>query len=259
MGWGSFTQLTKGWGSKSSFPPSTVRSLLSNPSENILYAPGCPRNWVGYLARYPTPLGVLEKFVQNESVLIFRPLDIYMSTCESGFRSTSAASEFVGGRVVRTDERAEGPTRSSKATLVVQHETIRVIRRKLPHPQSPVHVNVTWKENSKHKEIGWTPPLGIATIPWTCPVCPMEMSRLSRGHSIQSMWNYTEIRSGRPRCPGDSPPNLRGIRTTKFLHSGTEKSSNCNESSEAFPRIFWTIRTFYSQNEDFRRDSPWKS
>ena len=36
----------------------------------------------------------------------------------------------------------------------------------------------------------------IATIPWTCPVCPAEMSRLSRGHSVQSMWNHAENRVG---------------------------------------------------------------
>ena len=28
-----------------------------------------------------------------------------------------------------------------------------------------------------------------------------------RERSVQSMWHYTEIRSGRPRCPRDSPPN----------------------------------------------------
>ena len=27
-----------------------------------------------------------------------------------------------------------------------------------------------------------------------CAVCPVEMSRASRGHSVQSMWNYTQAR-----------------------------------------------------------------
>ena len=36
------------------------------------------------------------------------------------------------------------------------------------------------------------------------------MSRLSRGHSVQSMWIGREIRSGRPGCFWDSPPSHPG-------------------------------------------------
>ena len=54
------------------------------------------------------------------------------------------------------------------------------------------------------KTFGETPPLWIATILWTCRVC-LEMSCLSSGRSVQSMWKYTSIRSGRPGCAGARP------------------------------------------------------
>ena len=46
------------------------------------------------------------------------------------------------------------------------------------------------------------------------------MSRLSRRHSVQSMWNNAEVRLGRPGCPGHSPPNCPWDTspTTKFLY-----------------------------------------
>ena len=46
------------------------------------------------------------------------------------------------------------------------------------------------------------PHFWTTTIPCMCPVCPVEMSRLSRGHSVQSMRNCTDVRMSR-----DSPPN----------------------------------------------------
>ena len=53
-------------------------------------------------------------------------------------------------------------------------------------------------------------------------VCPVEVSCLSRGHSVQLAWIYTEIRPGRPGCPRDSPKsslgNLQGAPTTKFVY-----------------------------------------
>ena len=44
------------------------------------------------------------------------------------------------------------------------------------------------------------------------------MSRLSRRHSVQSMWNYTSIRLG--FAPKPSPGHSRGILTTIFLGEG---------------------------------------
>ena len=94
---------------------------------------------------------------------------------------------------------------------------------------------IGWKEetkrrNNKHKEIwrdtytcGSQPSCGC--VPLDCP----EMSRLSRGHSVQSLWNCTEMRSGRPDIPAATPKlslgHLRGIQTTKFLYSGNAEGS----------------------------------
>ena len=66
------------------------------------------------------------------------------------------------------------------------------------------------KKTINRKNLAGRLHFSIATIPSTCPVCPVELSRLSRGHSVQFIWNYTEIRSGRPGCPGDSPPTVPG-------------------------------------------------
>ena len=57
----------------------------------------------------------------------------------------------------------------------------------------------------KTKKFDRTPPLWIATI-LMCPACPVEISRLSRGHSVQSMWHDT-IRSGSSRMSWELCPN----------------------------------------------------
>ena len=54
--------------------------------------------------------------------------------------------------------------------------------------------------------------------------------------------------------PSCESANVRWIPTCL----GPKKSFNSKESSEAFPRIVWTIRTSYSQNDRFRRNSPQK-
>ena len=65
--------------------------------------------------------------------------------------------------------------------------------------------------------------------PGLCPVCPVDMShlsrhlsRLSRGHSAPLNVNFHINRPKRPGCPWGvpnlSPGHSRGIPTTKFLH-----------------------------------------
>ena len=72
------------------------------------------------------------------------------------------------------------------------------------------------------KNFGRTP-LGL------CPVCPVDMSHLSRhlsrlscGHSAPIYVNFHTNRPKRPGCPWDvpnlSPGRSRGIPTTKFLY-----------------------------------------
>ena len=47
------------------------------------------------------------------------------------------------------------------------------------------------KRKNRHKGVRrGHPHFWTAKIPWMCPICPVEMSRLSRGRSVQSMWNY---------------------------------------------------------------------
>ena len=79
------------------------------------------------------------------------------------------------------------------------------------------------EKTNKHKEI-WRDTRNSGaqrSHAWTCPVCPVEMPQLSRGHSVQSMWNYTQIGSGRPTCPGTCPQTVPGTllrHTITFLY-----------------------------------------
>ena len=65
------------------------------------------------------------------------------------------------------------------------------------------------------------PQFWTAAIPWTCPVCPVEMSRLSSGHSVQSMWNYTcsgwDVPGVLGLTPKPSPGHFQGRLANKFL------------------------------------------
>ena len=125
------------------------------------------------------------------------------------------------------------------------------------------------------------------------PVCPVEMSCLSRGRSVKSMWNDTGIRSGRPGCPGDSPPTVPGtlLRHTdrqiplcvfclSVFFSGKKKAHNhkffCPVGlgttaglSRGFPRVCpWdksgenlgqtrVFSLFYTVEARFHRVCPW--
>ena len=75
----------------------------------------------------------------------------------------------------------------------------------------PVARFLIWEEKTnKQRNSEGHPHFWTATILWTCPVCPVEMSRLSCGHSVLSVWNYTQMRSGRPGCPGNRPQTVPG-------------------------------------------------
>ena len=69
------------------------------------------------------------------------------------------------------------------------------------------------------------PHIWAATIPWTCPVWPVEMSR-HRGHSVQPMWNYTN-QVGTSRMSGDSPPN-RAWDTSEAYRNRPPRSLMCS-------------------------------
>ena len=64
------------------------------------------------------------------------------------------------------------------------------------------------KRNSAGHPHFWT-----ATIPWTCPVCPVEISHLSR----RTSWMFRDL------PPKPSLGHLRGIPTTKFLDHWEQK------------------------------------
>ena len=64
--------------------------------------------------------------------------------------------------------------------------------------RQPPHANPCLRRPINTTNLAWHLPIWIASIPWTRPVwqCPLEMSRFSRGHSVQSVWLCTDIRSG---------------------------------------------------------------
>ena len=101
------------------------------------------------------------------------------------------------------------------------------------------------RKKRKAPRFGSPPPhFWTATIPWNfkCPVCPVEMTRLSRGRSVQSMWNHTRIRSGRPGCPGFAPePSLRWAKT-RVLKMDTLACRNARVlKTLACRNGFWTL------------------
>ena len=74
----------------------------------------------------------------------------------------------------------------------------------------------------------------IATVPWTCPSCPAEMSRVSRGHAVQSAWLCTDQSSGHPGCPWESAPSRPGHT---FGGTPTFRGQNSAERGSFWPDI----------------------
>ena len=75
-------------------------------------------------------------------------------------------------------------------------------------PKCRLQTGLIGKRKAKKPKTIWRDTSTFASQPsrghvpfvlWKCPVCPTDI--------LSSLWNYTEISSGRPGCPGGSPPN----------------------------------------------------
>ena len=72
------------------------------------------------------------------------------------------------------------------------------------------------------KKIRWSPPHVDCNYPVDVSRFIGEMSRLSCGQSVQSVWVCTEVRSGRPGCPRDLPPSRLGDTSDSY------RPANCS-------------------------------
>ena len=147
-------------------------------------------NWLGNHLEFHSNLGH-DGMPHSKSLLTTWASMISQSFATGGFRSKGRASSYLALMV----------------RIVAIKDPFKIVAE---GDQALLNPNLTRGRTNKRKDFMWdtsTSALGPSIL-WTCPVCLAHMCRLSRGHSVQSVRIYRDIRSGLLGCIWDLPPKL---------------------------------------------------